>query len=337
VLLKTTETRFSITKSIAIVIETLSAGYNLVLKRIWLIIIPVALDVYLWLGPRLSIQPLTRFLLSTWPPSAQSPAEIEGILEFNRRLLEAMGQELNLFSLLSSNLLGVPSYLVGGLPAQVTGSTVTWGKSGSAVAVLGLIPLLVAAGLFLGSLYLGAIAQVARDGVVDLKYVLRKVWRYWGLIMLFGLLLAGVLCVLGLPILMIVGLLQIVSPTLASFILLGAGGLFLWLLFHLFFVPHAIVVSESSLLRAVWNSLVIVARNFWSVLALIILTRLISAGFTVIWNKISVNEPLMAVSIAGNAFIGTGLVATSLLFYRDCLERWNAWLEQARTASAEKE
>jgi hypothetical protein len=90
-------------------------------------------------------------------------------------------------------------------------------------------------------------------------------------------------------------------------------------------------------LRAVWNSLVIVARNFWSVLALIILTSLISAGFTVIWDKISVNEPLMAVSIAGNAFIGTGLVATSLLFYRDCLERWNAWLEQARTASVEKE
>lgn len=330
------KTNVSITQGLVALIETLSAGYNIVLKRIWLIAIPVALDMYLWLGPRLSVQPLTRFLLSLWLPTEQTSAEIQSLLEFNRQLLERMGQELNLFSFLSSNLLGMPSYLAGGLPAGASGSSVTWGESGSALVVLALIPLLMAAGLFLGNLYLGAIAQVTRDGTVTPGRLLQRVWRYWGLILLFGVLLIGVLFVLGLPAIMIVGVLAKVSPAVAQFVLFGAGGLVLWMLFHLFFVPHAIVVSESGLLRAVWNSLVIVGRNFWSVLALIVLMNLIRRGFTEIWDKVNVNAPLMVVSIAGNAFIGTGLVAAGLIFYRDRLEKWNAWLEQVRSASREK-
>ena len=335
--MNTTETDFSIKKGLSALIETLSAGYSMVLKRIWLIAIPVALDVYLWLGPRLSIQPLTRFLLGLWLPPEQAPPEIQSLLELNRELLATMGQEANLFSFLSSNLLGMPSYLAGGLPVGVVGSPVTWGEGESALLILALIPTLMAVGLFLGSFYLGVIAQVTRDGIVDLKHLLQRVWRYWGLIILFGILLIGGLLTLGFPFMTIVRLLEMVSPAMAYFVLLGAGGLILWMLLHLFFVPHAIVVSESGLLRAVWNSLVIVGRNFWSALTLVILTNLISAGFTIIWDKMSVNAPLTAVSIAGNAFIGTGLVAASLIFYRDRLEQWNAWMEQVRSASGKEE
>jgi hypothetical protein len=248
-----------------------------------------------------------------------------------------MGQETNLFSLLSSSLLGMPSYLAGGLPGGVSGSRMTWGQDGSTLVILALIPLLIAASLFLGSLYLGTIAQITREGKVALGQLIHRVWRYWGLILLFGALLTAVLSILGLPVIMISGLLAPISPAVAQFVLLGAGGLVLWMLFHLFFVPHAIVFSESGLLRAVWNSLIVVGRNFWSALGLIILMNLIKAGFTVVWDRVSINAPLTAVSIAGNAFIGTGLVAASIIFYRDRMEQWTAWLEQVRSASGEAE
>lgn len=335
--MSTTETSFSIKKGVTAIIETLASGYNMVVQRIWLIAIPVALDVFLWVGPRLSVRPLTRSLLSLWLPPEQLPTEVQPLVELDRELLQTMGQKINLFSLLSSSPLGMPSYLVRGLPAGVTASGVIWGESGSALVTLAIIPLLVAAGLFLGSLYLGIIAQVTRDGTVDLGRLLRRVWRYWGLILLFGVLLIGALFVLGMPVFLIVELLAAVSPALARFTLLGLGGLFLWMLFHLFFVPHAIVVSESGLLRAVWNSLIIVGRNFWSALFLIVLMNLIMAGFTFFWDKLSVNTPLTAISIVGNAFIGTGLVAASLIFYRDRLEQWNAWIEKVRSTSEEKE
>jgi hypothetical protein len=335
--LNTTETSSSFRNGLAKLVETLSAGYNTVLKRMWLIAIPVALDVYLWVGPRLSIQPLTRFFLSLWLPIEQVPADIQSLLAFNRQLLETMGQETNLFSLLSSSLLGVPSYLAGGLPEGISGSPVTWGESSGALTILAIIPLLIAASLFLGSLYLGAIAQITREGTFALRHLIQRIWRYWGLILLFGVLLTMVLFILGLPVMMIGGVLASISPAVGQFVLLGAGGLILWMLFHLFFVPHAIVVSESGLLRAVWNSLIVVGRNFWSVLALIVLMNLIKAGFTVVWNRVSVNAMLTAVSIAGNAFIGTGLVAASLIFYRDRMEQWTAWLEQVRSAGEEGE
>jgi hypothetical protein len=249
---------------------------------------------------------LTRFFLSLWLPIEQVPADIQSLLAFNRQLLETMGQETNLFSLLSSSLLGMPSYLAGGLPEGISGSPVTWGESSSALTILAIIPLLIAASLFLGSLYLGAIAQITREGT-------------FALVMMIG------------------GVLASLSPAMAQFVLLGAGGLVLWMLFHLSFVPHAIVVSESGLLRAVWNSLIVVGRNFWSALALVVSMNLIKAGFTVVWNRVSVNALLTAASIAGNAFIGTGLVAASLIFYRDRMEQWIAWLEQARSAGEERE
>jgi len=335
--LNTRETNFSFRTGLATLIETLSAGYNAVLSRIWLIVLPVGLDVYLWVGPRLSIQPLTRLFLSLWPATEQVPAEIQPLLAFNRQLLEKMGQETNLFSLLSSSLLGVPSYLASGLPAGVSGSPVTWGEDGSTLVTLTVIPLLIAASLLLGSLYLGAIAQITREGTITFGQLIHRVWRYWGMLLLFGALLTMILLMLGLPVIMISGLLARISPAAAQFVLLGAGGLVLWMLFHLFFVPHAIVVSESGLLRAVWNSLIVVGRNFWSALALIILMNLIKAGFMVVWDRVSVNAPLIAVSIAGNAFIGTGLIAASLIFYRERMEQWTAWLEQVRSASKEGE
>lgn len=320
-------------KGLSALIEMLSTGYNMVLKRLWLIAIPVVLDVYLWLGPRLSVRSLTRYLSSLWLPSAKMPAELQSLFELNRELLEKMGQEDNLFSLLSSGLLGMPSYLAGGLPEGIIGSSVTWGESSSTLVILALILLLLAAGLFLGCFYLGLVAYVVREGAVDFKYLLRQVWRYWSLIVLFGVLLTIILFVVGLPVFMIVGFFELLNPTLARFTLLAVTGLGLWMVFHLFFVPHAIVVSESNLLRAVWNSLIVVGRNFWSALALVVLINLINAGFTVVWDKISVNAPLTAFSIAGNAFVGTGLVAASLIFYRDRLEQWHDWLEQIRSAN----
>jgi len=338
--LNNTESRSSIMKGITALVETLSAGYNLAVKRIWLIFIPMALDIYLWLGPRLSIRPLTGFLLKLWLPSEQIPAELQSFLDLNRQFLETMGQEVNLFSLLSSNLMGMPSYLTGGVPEGITASSITWGESGSVLVVLALIPLLLAAGLFLGSIYLGAIAQVTRSGTVNLNHLIRRVWRYWLLILLFGVLLIVVFSIVGLPVFMLVALLEIFSSTVARFVLLGAGGLLMWALFHLFFVPHAIVIGESNLLPAVWNSMIVVGRNFWSTLGLIILMNLIQSGFTVIWDNLSVNAPLTALSIAGNAFIGTGLAAASLVFYRDRLAQWQAWLEQvqaAQTANEEQE
>jgi len=243
--------------------------------------------------------------------------------------LETWGQEKNLFALLSNSLVGLPSYLADGLPAGIGENSMVWGEDSNVWLVLLLGSVLAALGLFLGTLYLAAIAQISRQGRLSLGYLLRRVWRYWGLILLFGMLLSGLLLLLVTPALLVVQFLGAVSAPLAELALFGVLGLLLWLWFHLIFVPQA-VVNEANLLLAVWNSLIVVARNFWSVLFLVLLMVLIRAGFDIVWDRLSQNAPLMALSIAGNAFIGTGLIATALIFYQDRLAQWIEWLNRIR-------
>jgi len=40
------------------VIETLSAGYTAVNRQLWVLMLPILLDVFLWLGPHVSYSPL---------------------------------------------------------------------------------------------------------------------------------------------------------------------------------------------------------------------------------------------------------------------------------------
>ncbi|MBA2448513.1 MAG: hypothetical protein H0V51_10865, partial [Chloroflexi bacterium] len=46
------------------VVDTLSAGYRIVNRRPWLVLGPVALDLFLWFGPRVSVAPLIGPLLA---------------------------------------------------------------------------------------------------------------------------------------------------------------------------------------------------------------------------------------------------------------------------------
>ncbi len=49
-------------------IDTLSSGFKVVQRRPWLILPPILLDLWLWLGPRWSIQPLADSLLRLLSP-----------------------------------------------------------------------------------------------------------------------------------------------------------------------------------------------------------------------------------------------------------------------------
>src|SRR5512140_372285 len=39
-------------------IEALSSGFELVLRRPWLLLLPIALDLFLWLGPQVHAKPV---------------------------------------------------------------------------------------------------------------------------------------------------------------------------------------------------------------------------------------------------------------------------------------
>lgn len=331
------------------IINSLSGGFEAITKRIWLISIPVLLDLYLWMGPRLSIYPLVKRVLSliALPPNA-SPEELLALTE-TKGLLEQASQSFNVFSFLIIRKLSVPSLLSPNPWLETLGITLNISslvtfqapeasflsrplpviEVRSEFVLLGLYILLTLAGLLIGCLYLGLIAQEVRDNQVNVAHVLRRVWIWWARVALIALLFFMGLLMLGIPLLTIVALISLLSRNLAqligNFIIVSSLWIGIWFYIYLFFFVNALILNDTGILRALWNSFSVVRRNFWSTVGLMLLMGLIGAGFSIIWRMLSTNSWRTLLAIVGNAYIGSGLAAASLTFYRD---RYVAWQEE---------
>ena len=54
------------------VIETLSNGYGVVNRHPWILLLPILLDLFLWLGPQVSVAQLVSRTLTVVMPLARS-------------------------------------------------------------------------------------------------------------------------------------------------------------------------------------------------------------------------------------------------------------------------
>ncbi len=301
------------------VIDSLSAGLNLITERPWVVAIPVLLDLWYWQGPRLSIAPIFEQIgqfLARSAPATMPPGLVD--MSVMQNMLDTLGQQSNLFSLLSASFLGVPSLMAGG------------GSDSSRIieihgwlAMVGLGGLLMLAGLAIGCMYLTLIAQGLGEQPVETGGLLHQAGAMWVRVVALMLLILFFAIALAVPFSLLLSLLTLVNIQAASFL----AGIFymavIWLGLYLYFVIYAILINQVGPIRAIWNSANVVARNFWSALGLVILILVLTRGLALIWQRLGMVHPIgMIIGIAGNAFIGSGLAAASLLFYKDRYQRW---------------
>jgi hypothetical protein len=331
------------------IIHSLSSGFDAITKRIWLIFIPALLDLYLWMGPRLSIYPLVKRALSLVAlPSNVSPEELLALAE-TKGLLEQASQSFNAFSFLVIRKLSMPSLIspnpwLGSLGITLNISSLVTFQAPEAgflsrplpvievrseFVLMGLYILLSLAGMLIGCSYLGLIAQEVRDNQMNVARVLQRVWIWWARVALIALLLFVGLLMLSVPLLVLVALVSVLSRNLAqligNFFIISSLWVGIWLYIYLFFFVNALILNDTGILRALWDSFNVVRRNFWSTVGLMLLMGLIGAGFSIIWRILSTNSWGTLLAIVGNAYIGSGLAAASLTFYRD---KYVAWQEE---------
>lgn len=338
-------------------IDTLSSGFRVVRRRPWLILLPVLLDLWLWLGPRWSIQPLTDGLLRLLAP-ANLPPEMAPLVEPYQQLLATAGANFNLWWLADSN----PTWLRAAMPglAQPVGLAAPVGViEMSAPALLLWAPLVLLLGIALGSLFLAAVASQLPAPPQDEPAVagqqsngaeqaqaptgaghwLRRALRTFVLATLFALLIVALIVLTSLLLSVVLMPVFIVAPEAAAGVasmaalLLGWLGVVAYLL--LYFVLAAIVSDGVGLWQAMWRSFNVVSRNFWPTIGLALLVTVILWGFGLIWQRLAAASSLgVAAAILGNAILITGLTAARLIFYRDRCSRWLAALG-AQQAPAE--
>ena len=296
------------------IIQSLASGFDLVTRYPALMLLPVLLDVFLWLGPRLSAYPLFRAYLDfLQSPQMQaflapnSPQQMQQMQE----LLDQAGQMFNLFWWLSPILLGVPGLMVG-VPANKipSGAPATWQVS-NVLVYLALFVGLSLAGLALSAVYWAMLASRVRGERLDLVRI-GSLW--WGLCKV-TLLLIVVALVVGLPTFLAALVVSLFNMVVAQIVLMLGASLLLWLGFYLTFVLHGIALRDWRVFQSARASALLVRTQFPPTMGLVILAVGIYIGLGYVWNIPTSDSWLRAAGILGNAFTATGVLAATALYY----------------------
>ena len=302
------------------VIDCLSAGYRYLGWRLELILIPIVLDLLLWLGPRLNVAPLFDQFAASYRDLASAEGVTPEIGQMVNQLADSirqMGEGSNLLNgLVSSTLLHVPGLPVA--PARwLPHNSIDVTTLGEAAIWWLLFSLL---GLLLGVIYLTLLARRLPIGSVAGSsggQVAVAVLRHWLQVIGFVLIVALVLLIAYLPISFIVGLMMLVSPAIGSAAAAFAGAVTLVVFFYLYFVTAALIMDNVPLNVAIMRSIRLVRENFWATLGFILLSSLIGLGIALLLVQLAdIGMWAGFVAIVINAYIGTGLSMALLVFYR---------------------
>lgn len=304
-------------------IDTLQAGFDTVNHYLWVLLLPLALDLYFWFGPQISIGPLVqRLLLEANAPAAADPGVVQAVEESRRSLLQLVqqGDGLNRYNLLSLVALpppfGVPSFLAG-MPGQGPVLTID-----SVTAAVGVIVGCVVVSLGLAVAFYGLLAQGVREG----RLAVRSFAGDLGPLSIWMATLMGLLLFLmmgiGLPLTIVLSALSALSPGLAAAAQAVVLGVLIWVFLYLFFTADAIYVSRVPPAVAIKYSVLVVRYNFWRTIGLVLLFMVIVGGTSALWQALVTNlhRSGEALAMIGHIYISSGLAVASMKYYKERFE-----------------
>ncbi len=300
----------------------LMSGFDSIASHIFLILFPLIIDLLLWLGPHLDVAQLTNALsglISTVP--ASDPTQVQAVHD-TMEMLKQMGERLNLFALLRSYPVGVPSLMASRLPVDAPGGfhVAIWQVS-SWVSAIGFTLVFIAVGLLIGSLYYIGVAEAAMGKRVRVDRVL-SVWPWTSLqVLLLSAVLLTLVMAVSIPAVCIILTLTLGNPALGRIALLVYGGGILWIMFPLIFSPHGIFINRENGIISLRQGVRITRMTLPNTGLLFLSIFVISQGMDIVWNIPPENSWLTLIGIAGHAFVTTALLAASFIYYHDA-DQW---------------
>lgn len=307
---------------------SLTAGFETVNAQLGLILLPLVLDLLLWLGPHVSAQPL-RLLEDTmrWLGTSLSPADAEvfqALADSLQQSLASQTEPINLLSALSTTPLGVPALLAAQRPSVTPwGAAQTWLVE-SYLAYLVIFGAFTLIGLLLGALYFGGVAQQVRDARIDLGLLLRQVWGDWARITALALLAVLATFLVGAPTTVMALTLGAFSPLLRDMVGILGATLVLWVMLFGAFALHGIVLQRRGLLGAVWDSVRLAQASLPQTTGLFVAVTLVNLGLGFVWSLPRADSWWLLIGLAGHALVSTALIAATFVFYKD---RYRWWVE----------
>ncbi|MEN9935608.1 MAG: hypothetical protein RLZZ387_2187 [Chloroflexota bacterium] len=300
----------------ATLIDILSEGYSAVNRRPWLLVLPVLLNLYLAFGAQLSLAPLLSDL-SGLMQRMQSSGSDQAMAQEMALGIEELGQidvQRQLAALNAIPTLPLTRAVSPGGEGVLEISSV----GGAVLAFL----LINAVALPLSALFLVLLAGGVRSEPAVRPGLPQDVGRVALMILACVGIIAGVGVALGLPYMFLTGLLMLLSPPIGVLALVILQLVVFWAWIYLGFTNEAIVMGGAGPLRAIRASFSLVRHNFWSTLGFLALSAfIIPLGLATVWQAMAGSTAGLVVAAVGSAYIGCGLAASRMVFYRERSER----------------
>lgn len=290
--------------------RALAAGFDRIAARPYLILPPFALDLFLWLGPRIRLTEVFAFLASRLTAPIDAGPDLIDQLALVRETLSGLAVQFNLLSAASTFPLGIPSLMSATMPAETPLGPPTAFEVTEPLLLLLAWAGLTVVGLSMATVYHRALARAASPS--DASGGLPRLWT--------TILAMAAAAYLG------IGLILFVSVLAASVVslitpFLGTGVAFLgftvlfWLGVYLIFTPHGVVRYRLGLVRAMRESVAIVRTSFFPTIGFLTATVAISWISGLVWEMPRPESWFSLLAVLGHAFVSATLLTASYVFY----------------------
>lgn len=304
--------------------RTLVAGFDTITNHISLILFPIGLDLLIWLGPRFRlkelIEPLVRDLVDQ-SLSVAPDMETAQMLKSAEELWTLAAEHFNLLAALRSYPVGIPSLMTSILPLEAPFGRPAFLEFNSLLSSLGIFILLTLIGLVAGTLFFHSVAQAAISNEIRWGQVLRD-WP-WLSLQVIGLALGWfvLLAAVSVPAACVISFAALGSVAVGQCVVLLYTGFLIWILFPLLFSAHGIFVNRQKVWPSIKQGIHITRLTLPTTSLFFLSVILLTQGLDMLWRIPSENSWLMLLGLVGHAFVTTGLLSASFIYYYDA-DKW---------------
>jgi hypothetical protein len=312
------------------VLKSIRNGFDAITKHLILLIFPIGLDLILWFAPHLRIKTqIEGLILEMEEVSTLLPADFGDVIETSQEIWTIAAERLNLFIAMRSLPVGIFSLFTSILPIKhPLGIPQFWDITQFSSALLISLGLFLS-GLILGGLYFSSVRQAALYDEVKWRIIFREWPRvsfqsfqlslFW-IIFFLGVLVVGSCIATGI---------SLFSVSLGQVVILIFGIVSFWLVFPLFFSPHGIYSKGDKAWISILTSIRLTNITFFKTGLFILIAILINQGLNMVWQIPPEDSWLMVISVIGHAFVTTGMLAASFVYYQEMLR----WMEEIQELS----
>ena len=300
------------------IIPALTAGFNTAASNIYLIFLPIVIDLAIWFAPHLSVEkvliPFVRSIKDL--PGANTAEASEAIAGFLPQFEELISR-FNLSVIVRTYPIGVPSLNALLSPSiNPIGAPIGFSLS-SMNSIVSIIIVMVFIGLFLGSLYFSQVAGKVHEEVS--KPTFNDYTKVTGQVLLLPLFMVAIFIMISIPLVVIIPILTFISPVIGQMGIYLSMVAIIWLLIPLAFTPHSIFLLKQNVIRSMMTSISVVRFSLPGSAFFFLVIFVISTGMNFLWSIPPDNSWMLMVGIIGHAFIATGLVAASYHYFMDAM------------------